>query len=193
MTFKEKQAYAKSLGINTYQKGEAALDALIAEVEANGVTPAPVMPADETPAPATEKPKATKAEKPAAPAVDPAMVYAVLSKEISDKFAALQAEQPKKEAKPETPEAVIASAHKTDAAVIMQQPKVPITIPGGYVGAEEFTYGCVNGVRFKIKNGEENVKVPLSIYEVLQRSRKQQQQNITRNSKLQKAAIEAGI
>jgi hypothetical protein len=199
VTFTEKRAYAKTLGINTYQKGEDALDALIAEAEAKGITPAGVTPPEgdsgETEGSAdAEAPKARTPKKETAPTVDPAMVYAVLSKEIQDKFDAIQKMQSdKKPSKPETPEAVIAQNHAQGSAAIMHQEKVPITIPGGYVGAEEYTYGCCNGVRYKIKNGEENVMVPLTVYEDLQRSRKQQQQNIARNNKRQKDAIDAGI
>ena len=175
------RAQAKELGINSFGKTAEALQAEIQEASGGAF------------AEVTEDVPETPAKKPAAKAqaVDPAAVYAVLSQEINDKFAALQ--QQVATVKPVTPEAVIVKAHKTDSATIAQMEKVPITIPGGYVGAPKRVSSCVNGHRISIKTGVENVMVPVAHYENLMRSRKIKQANMDRNKKREKAALDAGL
>jgi hypothetical protein len=179
MSYKEKQAYAKSLKINSFGMKEDELDAAIAEAEAKGVVP-------------EEKPVTPKAKaKDAPPAIDQATLIAMraaeMAKEALEKLSAVQ--QPKKS---ETPDAVIDVQHKTDKAIIEQSEKVPVFIPGGYVGAPKYISVCVNGCLKVIPTGKEVMR-PKPIAEVVKRSFELKKKNMERNAKLEKAAIEAGI
>jgi len=180
MNYREKQAYAKTLKVNSFGMKEDELDAAIAEAEAKGVVP-------------EEKPVTPKAKaKDAPPAIDNATLIAMraadMAREALEKLSAAQQSK-----KSETPEAVINQQHATDSSVIKNMEKVPITIPGGYVGAPKRVSYCVNGHRGSIKAGEENVMVPRAVAEVLVRSRKLTQQNMERNKKLENDAINAGV
>lgn len=188
-SYREKQAYAKSLGINPFGKKEDELDAAIAEAEAKGVVPEETPVTPKADAPERKKTSAKEETKPAT--VDPAAVYAVLSEEINKKFAALQ-QQAQQGKKPETPDAVIDMQHKTDAAIIAQSEKVPVFIPGGYVGAPKHISVCVNGCLRVVPLGKQ-VMVPKPIAEALERSFELKKKNMERNAKLERQAIEAGI
>lgn len=204
MSYKEKQEYVKGLdiGVNVFGMKSDELDAIIAE-NSTGTTSVSVaekdstlmaeVTSDEQIESAVNKPVNTPADdsKPAPATVDPAAVYAVLSKEIQDKFEALQKNQPQK--KESTPEATIQQNHKSDRAVIASMKKVPITVPGGYVGAPNYVTACVNGYLKVIPAGAENVMVPLAVAEVLQRSRKLEQQNMEYSKKKEREAINAGL
>jgi hypothetical protein len=189
MNYREKQAYAKTLKVNSFGMKEDELDAAIAEAEASGVVPEekPVSVTSDL-APEPPKPRA----KDAPPAIDNATLIAMraadMAREALEKLSAAQQSK-----KSETPEAVINQQHATDSSVIKNMEKVPITIPGGYVGAPKRVSYCVNGHRGSIKAGEENVMVPRAVAEVLVRSRKLTQQNMERNKKLENDAINAGV
>jgi hypothetical protein len=175
MTFKEKQAYAKTLGINTFQKNGDALDALIAEAEAAGA--APVNEGDTEKKYAPETPKTEKPKDPPAPTLnnsDAIALYAAqMAKEAMEKLGKM--EQAAKGKKSGKSDADIEKAGKDDAAIIAHMEKVEILIPWYPNAPREFT-SCVNGYVCVIPVGKKK-RVPLACYEDFMQQLKKKQKN----------------
>ncbi len=184
-------AQAKALGIksaNTMKNVdlEAAIEAAKitgASLSEKSVTDAPVYDkpdyaeSDKAPEPPQDDfgtepeqpaPKAQPQQQPTTQAVDPAAVYAVLSKEINDKFNALQQANP--QIKPSTPDAEIAKRRDSDRKAIAQQEKVPFLLSGGIgIGEPDYIVSCVNGHVKKVYIGKEE-NIPLAHRENIIRS-----------------------
>lgn len=178
----ELMAEAKSLGIKSanLMKNED----IEAAIEAAKITGASLEETDKVPEPPqddfdaepeTPTPKAQPQQPATTQGVDPAAVYAVLSKEINDKFNALQQANP--QIKPSTPDAEIAKRREGDKKAIAQQEKVPFLLMGGIgLGEPDYIVSCVNGHVKKVYIGKEE-NIPLAHRENIARALEQQRKN----------------
>jgi len=177
-------ARAKELGINTYQMKNEDIEAAIVAAEATK-DGGDIEPDIDDTEDVLEKPVVAHV---APAAVDPAAVYAVLAKEINDKFAAMQQANP--QIKASTPEAEINRRRESDRKAILKQEQVPITIHGGFIGAPKFIPSCVNGHVVKIELGKTK-NIPIAHAENIARSLQMQQVNLENMEKREQEALKA--